>query len=73
MIFLKASKQIDLERKKCTLRDGQTRVPCVDVEVTMRYDGEGVPQSIGKFDRPICSVGIFMLLWLFLLNLKKSL
>ncbi len=45
--FRVSSKQIDIERKGCTLRDGRTRVPCVDVEVRMLYDGEGVPDRIG--------------------------
>ena len=44
----RAGNQINLERKDCTLRDGRTRVPCVDVEIFMKYDGEGVPDRIGK-------------------------
>lgn len=45
--FLVASKQIDLDDKNCRIKDG-TRVPCVDVEVTLEYDGVGVPDKIGK-------------------------
>lgn len=45
----RAGNQINLERKDCTLRDGRSRVPCVDVEVFMKYDGEGVPDRLGKF------------------------
>ena len=44
----RAGNQINLERRDCTLRDGRTRVPCVDVEVFMKYDGEGVPDRIGQ-------------------------
>ena len=45
--FLVAGKQVDLNNKNCRIRDG-TSVPCVDVEVTVEYDGVGVPDSIGK-------------------------
>ena len=45
--FLVPSKQVDLNNKQCTIKDG-TRVPCVDVEVTLEYDGVGVPETIGK-------------------------
>jgi integrin alpha 8 len=44
--FQVASKQVDLNTKNCRLKDG-TNVPCVDVEVTLKYDGVGVPDSIG--------------------------
>ena len=47
----RAGNQINLERRDCTLRDGRTRVPCVDVEVLMKFDGEGVPDRIGKFSK----------------------
>ena len=46
--FLVAGKQVDLNNKNCRIRDG-TSVPCVDVEVTVEYDGVGVPDTIGKF------------------------
>ena len=45
--FLVAGKQVDLNNKNCRIRDG-TQVPCVDVEVTVEYDGVGVPDTIGK-------------------------
>ena len=45
--FRVASKQINLEDKTCKLIDG-TRVPCVDVDVSLKYDGVGVPDTIGK-------------------------
>ena len=45
--FLVPSKQIDLNTKSCYIRDG-TAVPCVDVEVTLEYDGVGVPDQIGN-------------------------
>ena len=44
--FRVAGKQIDLERKNCKLRDG-TWVSCVDIDVSMSYDGIGVPDFIG--------------------------
>lgn len=44
--FRVPGKQIDLEQKNCRLNDG-TWVPCVDIDVSMSYDGIGVPQSIG--------------------------
>ena len=34
-----------IARKNCNIRDG-TPVPCVDVEVTLTYDGVGVPDTI---------------------------
>jgi len=43
--FLVPSKQVDLNDKSCKLQDG-TRVPCVDVEVTLQYNGVGVPDTI---------------------------
>lgn len=43
--FLVPSKQVDLNEKNCRIKDG-TRVPCVDVEVTLEYDGVGVPDKI---------------------------
>ena len=46
--FRVASKQINLEDKTCKLSDG-TRVPCVDVDVSLKYDGVGVPDTIGKY------------------------
>ena len=50
-----AGKQIDLERKNCKLRDG-TWVSCVDIDVSMSYDGIGVPDFIGMyFIDHICS------------------
>ena len=49
--FLVAGKQVDLNNKNCRIRDG-TSVPCVDVEVTVEYDGVGVPDTIGKFSLP---------------------
>ena len=45
--FRLQGKQIDLETKNCRLRNGE-RVPCVDIDVSMSYDGIGVPSSIGK-------------------------
>lgn len=42
-----ANKQVDLEQKRCTLRDG-TRVACMEVDVSMKYHGVRVPDSIGK-------------------------
>ena len=45
--FRVANRQIDLEKRKCKLRDN-TRVPCADIEVTMKYDvAPGVPEQIG--------------------------
>ena len=45
--FLVPSKQVDLNTKNCQIRDG-TPVPCVDIEVTLEYDGVGVPNQIGN-------------------------
>lgn len=45
--FRVASKQIDLDARKCSLRDG-TRVPCVDFEVNMQYNGVEVPDSLSE-------------------------
>ena len=45
--FRLQGKQIDLETKNCRLRNGE-RVPCVDIDVSMSYDGIGVPSSIGE-------------------------
>ena len=44
--FDESSKQIDLDQLQCTLRD-RTRVPCVQVSVSLKYTGIGVP---GKMD-----------------------
>ena len=44
--FLVPSKQVDLNTKNCRIKDG-TSVPCVKVEVTLEYDGVGVPDTIG--------------------------
>ena len=41
--FLK--KQVNLNHKPCAIKSG-TMVPCVDVEVTLKYDGVGVPEQI---------------------------
>lgn len=41
------SKQISLEQKNCTLRDG-TRVPCVPLNAYLKYGGVNVDDSIGK-------------------------
>ena len=38
-------KQIDLEDRQCTLRE-RTRVPCVQVSVSLRYTGVGVPNKL---------------------------
>ena len=38
-------KQIDLEDQQCTLRD-RTRVPCVQVSVSLRYTGVGVRNKL---------------------------
>ena len=46
--FRVPSKQINLDDKTCKLNDG-TRVPCVDVDVSLKYDGVGVPNTIGQF------------------------
>ena len=43
--LLVPGKQINLGNKNCAIRDG-TRVPCVDLEVTLEYDGVGVPDTI---------------------------
>merc|ERR1719411_1918829 len=40
------SKQINLEDLKCRLRD-RTGVPCVQVSVTLKYSGIGVPNRMG--------------------------
>ena len=40
-------KQINLEQKNCNLKDG-TWVTCVDIDVSMSYDGIGVPDFIGR-------------------------
>ena len=48
--FKVPGKQINLETKNCRLRDG-TMVPCVNIEVSMSYDGIRVPDSIGKYFR----------------------
>ena len=47
VIILAPNKQIELDEKRCQLRDG-TRVSCVEVEVKMNYHGVGVPDSIGE-------------------------
>ena len=47
-IFNCRGNQVNLERRDCTLSDKRTRVPCVDVEVFMKYDGEGVPDRLGE-------------------------
>ena len=44
--FDENSKQIDLEDLKCTLRD-RSRVPCVQVSVSLQYTGIGVPKKMG--------------------------
>ena len=54
----RAGNQINLERRDCTLRDGRTRVPCVDVEVFMKYDGEGVPDRIGQCKKNYAIKGV---------------
>lgn len=41
------SKQISLEQKNCTLRDG-TRVPCVPLNAYLKYGGVNVDDAIGK-------------------------
>ena len=51
--FLVPSKQVDLNTKNCQIRDG-TPVPCVDIEVTLEYDGVGVPNQIGNFKDKTC-------------------
>ena len=57
--FRVAGKQIDLERKNCKLRDG-TWVSCVDIDVSMSYDGIGVPDFIGmKSIGHICSIAVY--------------
>jgi len=43
--FDENSKQIDLEDLKCTLRD-RSRVPCVQVSVSLKYTGIGVPNKM---------------------------
>ena len=43
--FDENSKQIDLEDLKCTLRD-KSRVPCVQVTVSLKYTGIGVPNKM---------------------------
>ena len=43
--FDRQVKQIDLEDQQCTLRD-RTRVPCVQVSVSLRYTGVGVPNKL---------------------------
>ena len=48
VIILAPNKQIELDEKRCQLRDG-TRVSCVEVEVKMNYHGVGVPDSIGEY------------------------
>lgn len=40
-----SSKQIDLENLQCTLRD-RTRVPCVQVSISLKYTGVGVPDRM---------------------------
>ena len=41
------SKQINLEDKDCTLRDG-TKVACLPLNLCMEYDGVGADDTIGK-------------------------
>lgn len=43
--FRTASKQISLDDKDCTLRDGK-KVPCATVDFCVKYSGTGVPQRI---------------------------
>lgn len=43
--FDRESKQIDLEDQQCQLRD-RSRVPCVQVSVSLRYTGVGVPNKL---------------------------
>jgi len=43
--FDESSKQIDLDDLKCTLRD-RSRVPCVQVSVSLKYTGIGVPNKM---------------------------
>ena len=45
--FRVPQKQINLEQKNCKLRDGSW-VTCVDIDVSMSYDGIGVPDFIGR-------------------------
>ncbi|CAB4057680.1 ITGA8 [Lepeophtheirus salmonis] len=40
------AKQINLEERKCSLRSGKTRVPCIDVEIQLSYHGIGIPNRI---------------------------
>ena len=40
-------KNVDLEQRNCRLNDG-TKVTCVNIDVSMEYDGVGVPDSISK-------------------------
>jgi hypothetical protein len=42
-----AGKQINLEEKSCTLRDG-TRVACLPLSLCMSYDGFGADDVIGE-------------------------
>ncbi|XP_071748168.1 integrin alpha-PS2 isoform X5 [Lepeophtheirus salmonis] len=44
--FLVKQKQINLEERKCSLRSGKTRVPCIDVEIQLSYHGIGIPNRI---------------------------
>ena len=41
------NKQVDIDKKNCTLRGSGTRVVCVDIDLSLNYDGVNVPQSIG--------------------------
>eukprot|EP00096_Caligus_rogercresseyi_P015942 TRINITY_DN844_c0_g1_i1.p1 TRINITY_DN844_c0_g1~~TRINITY_DN844_c0_g1_i1.p1 ORF type:complete len:1372 (-),score=393.45 TRINITY_DN844_c0_g1_i1:381-4496(-) len=44
--FLVEGKTINLEEKKCSLKSGATRVPCIDVDLEMAYDGLGIPERL---------------------------
>lgn len=43
--FRTKNKQISLDEKNCTLRNGQ-KVPCASVDFCIKYSGTGVPQRI---------------------------
>ena len=45
--FRVPGKNVDLEQRNCRLNDG-TKVTCVSIDVSMEYDGVGVPDSISK-------------------------
>jgi len=45
-----SGKQINLDEKKCTLRDGKTRVACFPLALCMSYDGFGADDVIGMLN-----------------------